>query len=190
MKAVFLYEGKSIDYVPVADVAAGDVVVIGDMIGIAQFNIPAGALGTVALTGVWNVEKDAAAITAGAKVYWNATDKVATATVGANVLLGHAVAAAADDADTVQVRINDVVSTVTVNASAATEAEIKTGTDAVKFVTPKALADGANEDDGYVKVNQAATIANLTDAATGAQIATAVNAVIAVLKTHGLIAAE
>ena len=42
MKAIFVYEGKSIDYVPAADVAAGDVVVIGDIVGVAQFDIPEG----------------------------------------------------------------------------------------------------------------------------------------------------
>lgn len=50
MKAIFIYEGKSIDYVPAADVAAGDVVVIGDIVGVAQFDIPKGTLGAVALT--------------------------------------------------------------------------------------------------------------------------------------------
>jgi len=105
MKAVFLYEGRSIDYVPDAAVAAGDVVQIGNLIGIAQFNIAAGATGAVAVTGVWGVEKDSAAITAGAAVYWNAADKVATATEGSNKLLGYAVAAAAAADATVQVRI-------------------------------------------------------------------------------------
>lgn len=105
MKAKFLYDGNSIDYIPAADVAAGDVVVIGDIVGVAPFDIPAGALGAVALTGVWETVKDAAAITMGAKVYWNATDGKATATAGSNKLLGYAVAAAAADGETVQVRI-------------------------------------------------------------------------------------
>lgn len=105
MKAIFVYEGKSIDYVPAADVAAGDVVVIGDIVGVAQFDIPKGTLGAVALTGVWQVEKDAAAVTAGAKVYWNATDGKATATAGSNKLLGLAVAAAAAADGTALVRI-------------------------------------------------------------------------------------
>lgn len=105
MKAIFVYEGKSIDYVPAADVAAGDVVVIGEIVGVAQFDIPKGTQGAVALTGVWNVGKDTAAVTAGAKVYWNATDGKATATAGSNKLFGYAVAAAAADAATVLVRI-------------------------------------------------------------------------------------
>lgn len=77
--AQFIQDGKSIDYTPQADVAAGDVVVVGDLVAIAKLDIVAGKLGALAIEGVFEVPKEAAAadkaIAFGTKVYWNATDK-------------------------------------------------------------------------------------------------------------------
>ena len=74
--AQFIHDGDSIDYTPTsADVAAGDVIVQGDLVGIAKRDIPAGALGALAVTGVFDMPKLANAgvtIAAGAKVYWDA----------------------------------------------------------------------------------------------------------------------
>ena len=193
MNARFVQTGNSIDYTPVSDVAAGDVVFVGDICGVPHADIVAGEPGVLGVEGVFDfAKKTDDAIAAGAAVYWNDTTFASDADSGSDKVIGVAVKAAAAEDATVRVRINDGLSVAVteVTAEAATEAEIKTGTEDGAFITPKALADGSNEDDGYVKINQAAVIADLTDAATGAQIATAVNAVIAVLKTHGLIAAE
>jgi len=77
--ARFIQEGKSIDYTPQADVTAGDVVVIGDLVAVAKIDIAAGQLGALAIEGVFEVPKEAAAadkaIAFGTKVYWNETDK-------------------------------------------------------------------------------------------------------------------
>ncbi|MDR1591110.1 MAG: DUF2190 family protein [Puniceicoccales bacterium] len=35
-----MQKGESIDHTPVADVAAGDVVVIGNIVGVAKLDIP------------------------------------------------------------------------------------------------------------------------------------------------------
>ena len=73
--ATFVHDGKSIDYTPGADVSAGDVVVQNDLVGIAKLDIASGALGALAVTGVFDVPKTAGvgeAIAAGAKVTLNA----------------------------------------------------------------------------------------------------------------------
>jgi predicted RecA/RadA family phage recombinase len=108
--ARFIQDGKSIDYTPGADVSAGDVVVQGDLVGIAQLDIASGALGALAVTGVFDLPKTAGVdegIAAGAKVYWDVADAVAKtdAEAGANKYLGKTVAAAGDDDTTVRVRL-------------------------------------------------------------------------------------
>jgi predicted RecA/RadA family phage recombinase len=104
----FIHDGNSIDYTPGADVAAGDVVVQNDLVGIAKLDIAANALGALAVTGVFDVPKATGAgtaIGAGAKVYWNATTKQATTTATGNKYLGKTVRASADADATVRVRL-------------------------------------------------------------------------------------
>lgn len=108
--ARFIHDGNAIDYTPGAAVAAGDVVVQGDLIGIAKLDIAAGQLGALAVTGVFDVPKATGTgtdITAGAKVWWNATDGQIEKVVGdpARPYLGKAVRAAATTDTTVRVRL-------------------------------------------------------------------------------------
>ena len=106
--AKFIHDGNSIDYTPGSNVAAGDVVPQGDLVGIAKRDIVANALGALAVTGVFDVPKATgagSAIAAGAKVYWNATAKQATTTATGNKYLGKTVGAAADGDATVRVRL-------------------------------------------------------------------------------------
>ena len=107
--AVFIQDGHTIDYTPSADCAAGDVVVQGDLVGIARTPIPAGTPGSLAVAGVFDLSKASATeFTAGAKVYWDATNKLAVTTDGggANKLVGKAVRAAGAGATTVRVRLS------------------------------------------------------------------------------------
>jgi predicted RecA/RadA family phage recombinase len=108
MSAVFVQDDEMIDYTPTADVAAGAVVVQNDLVGVALRPIPANTLGSLAVEGVFDVPKATGAgsgITAGTKVYWDATNKVATATAGALKLLGKTTRDAADADSTVRVRL-------------------------------------------------------------------------------------
>ena len=50
--ARFIQTGDAVDYTPGADVSAGDVVVQGDLVGVAKLDIAAGKAGSLALTGV------------------------------------------------------------------------------------------------------------------------------------------
>jgi len=110
MTARFIHDGNTIDYTPVADVNAGDVIVQGDLVGITKLDIAAGALGALAVTGVFDVPKATgvgSAIGAGLKVYWDEAESVAKtdAEAGANKYLGKTVLAAGDDDATARVRL-------------------------------------------------------------------------------------
>jgi len=107
----FIHDGNSIDYTPSADVSAGDVVVQGDLIGIAKLDIAAYTLGALAVMGVFDLPKATGVgegIAVGATVYWDVADSVAKTDdeSGANKLLGKTVAAAGDDDATVRVRLS------------------------------------------------------------------------------------
>jgi predicted RecA/RadA family phage recombinase len=106
----FIHDGNKIDHTPLADVAAGDVVVQGDLVGIAKLDIPAGSLGALAVTGVFDFPKatiSGSAIPTGSKVYWDAADKLATtdSDSGANKYIGKAIRAATDADPTVRIRL-------------------------------------------------------------------------------------
>ncbi len=77
--AQFIHDGDAIDHVPASDVAAGDVVVRGDLVAIAKLDIPAGTLGALAVTGVFDVAKASGdgGIATGQEVRFNTDDAVA-----------------------------------------------------------------------------------------------------------------
>ena len=107
----FVQEGASVDYTPEAAVAAGAVVVQNDLAGASKLPIAAGALGALAVSGVFDFPKatgEATAIEAGKKVYWDEADQQAKedSEEGANVYLGKTVKAAGDDHETVRVRLS------------------------------------------------------------------------------------
>ena len=111
MSVIFVQDGNSIDYTPAADVAAGDVVVQGDLVGVAKLDIAADVLGALAVTGVFDFPKATGAgtaIAAGATVYWDVADTEAKedSEAGANKLIGKTVKAATDDDATVRVRMS------------------------------------------------------------------------------------
>lgn len=55
MSATFIQDGNFLDYLAPVDVPQGTIVVQGALIGIAHRAIPAGALGSLALTGVFDL---------------------------------------------------------------------------------------------------------------------------------------
>ena len=107
MAAKFVQDGCTIDYTPDADVALGAVVVVNDLVGVAQRAIPANTMGTLALEGVFDVPKEAAtpAVEFGAMVYWDAPNNAATPSATGNVQLGPCVKAAGADDLTLRVRL-------------------------------------------------------------------------------------
>ena len=106
--ATFIHDGNSVDYTPGSAVTAGQVVVQGELVGVAKVDIPANALGALALGGVFDFPKATGvgtAISAGANCYWNAAAQQATTTATGNKLIGKCVRAAVDADTTVRIRM-------------------------------------------------------------------------------------
>lgn len=73
----FIQDGDTIEYVNAGSaISAGDVVVIGKLVGIAVTDIAATTgVGTVSLEGVFNVPKHVGtAFTQGAQLFWDGTE--------------------------------------------------------------------------------------------------------------------
>ena len=88
------------DYTPGSNVAAGDVVVVGSIVGVSTRAITANILGALSIYGIFNFAKSAGsgtAIAAGTKVYWDASNEVVTTTAGSNKCIGYTVEACTDD---------------------------------------------------------------------------------------------
>lgn len=108
--AEFIQDGRAIDYTPVADVAAGEVIVQGDLIGVTKVPIPAEHAGTLAVEGVFDFDKEVeggVTFAVGSIAYWDAVNNVAVTTdgSGANKPLGKVVREADDNDGTVRVRL-------------------------------------------------------------------------------------
>ena len=107
----YVQKGNTVDYTPGADVAAGDVIVQGDLIGVATSPIEANALGALTVDGVVAFPKATGggeAIVAGTPLYWDVAEQVAKADdeAGANKLLGKAIGSVGDTDATVNVRLS------------------------------------------------------------------------------------
>ena len=190
MSVKYIQTGDAVDYTPVADVGAGDVVVQGDLVGVAKLDILTGKLGALALTGLFDFPKatgESTAIAAGARCYWDAAEGVAKgdAETGANKLVGKAVKAAADADAVVRIALcsGDAVTVAADQAAAVADADAATATDAPAGGTGAAAGawDTAEHRDAAI-----ATI-NALVADTAALRAT-VNALLASLRAAGLLA--
>jgi len=109
--AQFIQDGRYIDYTPGSAVTAGDVIVQGDLIGIAKGDIAANKPGALAVEGVYDFPKATGVgtgIAVGATVYWDVADVEAKtdSETGANKLLGKTTKAAGDNDATVRVRLS------------------------------------------------------------------------------------
>jgi predicted RecA/RadA family phage recombinase len=102
----FVQEGKALNYTAGADINSGDFVLIGSIGGIAKTAIANGKVGAVHVTGIFNVAKATGAITQGAKLYWDNTNKVLTTTASGNTIVGVAAAAALSGDATVAILLN------------------------------------------------------------------------------------
>lgn len=89
---------QTIDYTPVADVSAGDVIIDGDLTLIAHNDIAAGELGALAIDGgVYEAVKDGTSgpvFALGDWLYWDDSNNEAVASATSNAILGPAVEAA------------------------------------------------------------------------------------------------
>jgi predicted RecA/RadA family phage recombinase len=97
------------NYTPVADVNAGDVVVIGDEVLIATQDIPANTLGGLNVSGGTYLVTGDAAIADGVILFWDNTAKkvTANAAAGVNKYFGHAIEACTGNNDTFEATHRD-----------------------------------------------------------------------------------
>ena len=94
----YIQKGDIVDYTNsgASTIAYGDIVVGKDRVFVAAEEIAVGATGGVHAEGVFEfTTSDATAIEYGQKLYFDAADKVATATSTSNVAIGYAVQAIA-----------------------------------------------------------------------------------------------
>lgn len=114
MQAVHVYDGLMIDYTPDSAVDAGDVVVIGNRVLIANLDIAASELGALAAAGVFEVVKVSGAISDGAELFWDADGDPYGGTAGSGALstdpsvgpfAGHAIGAAGSTDATVTLQL-------------------------------------------------------------------------------------
>jgi len=125
MATNFVQEGGTISWTNGTGdaVVSGQVVAIGNILGVAAVDIANGAVGTVYVEGVFTCPKASGATThdfaQGAAVYWDASagkfEKTGTGTLATGDLSGSAVAweAAASTATTAKIKINQNVGSVT-----------------------------------------------------------------------------
>lgn len=103
--ASYVADGDVLDYTPGSAVAAGDVVVIGSLVGVAPRPIAANALGSLAICGVFSMPCASGATGAqGSAINWYATSGVAHASTG--VAAGKLAKARGADDTTVHVILN------------------------------------------------------------------------------------
>jgi predicted RecA/RadA family phage recombinase len=112
----FIQDGNVLTLTAPYDRTAGQGALVGSLFGIAATDVLSGAVGEFAVVGVFSHAKTASqAWTAGAKIYWDNTNKVMTNVATSNTHVGHAVEAVAGGAsDTIgKVRLHGVSSGAT-----------------------------------------------------------------------------
>lgn len=171
MLARYVQKGDSIDYRPSSAVAAGDVIVIADLVGVSRLDIEANTLGSLAVVGVFDIVKAPGLIPSGSTVYWDAGAKQASLVSGSNQYLGKAVAPAAAGDETVRVLLNAPYSLAT------------------EFVAGDPISNLVDNSGG----TPSQTIAEITECECKDAVASLVkktNEILTALRTVGIIATE
>lgn len=107
MTTKFVQPGEVIDYTAGANIASGQVVLMGARIGVAIKAIANGETGPMQVTGVFNIAKlSTDNMAQGALLYWDNTNSRLTTTASGNTLAGFAAAAAAATTTSVNIKIN------------------------------------------------------------------------------------
>lgn len=102
----FIQPGEAIDLTVSADTLSGEVVIVGDLIGVASCTVKSGEVVAVNREGVYELpKKTGTAMAVGDKAYYNATDKEVTDD-NADTLIGVVTEVAAAGDDVVRVLIN------------------------------------------------------------------------------------
>jgi predicted RecA/RadA family phage recombinase len=99
--------GATLDITASEAITSGRGVLVGLRVGVALTDIANGAVGTVAMKGVFNMPKLTTDVVAqGVLLYWDNTNKRLTVTSAGNTLAGYATAAAGNGVTTVNIALN------------------------------------------------------------------------------------
>lgn len=114
----YVQPGNVMDAVVDSATDSGEVVVVGDVVGVAIADIAADTAGPVQVSGVFELPKASSeAISQGASVFW--TGSAITATAGSNTAAGICWKSAESADALVQVKLNERATvTITVEAPA------------------------------------------------------------------------
>jgi len=88
INVIHVGDNDIIDYTPSTDVAAGEVVVLNDLLGVALSPLQGGRPGALMVWGMVDAPKASGNINAGVVVYWDATNKVVTTSATGNKRAG------------------------------------------------------------------------------------------------------
>lgn len=105
MEARVLHDGRAIHFIPDTAITAGSVVVLGHLVGITKLDVAAGELGVLSLDGVYEMPKDATALSTDDFAYWDQTNRKVGANTTGTVVLGRVVSNATATDTMVQVRL-------------------------------------------------------------------------------------
>jgi predicted RecA/RadA family phage recombinase len=106
MPFAYISSGDRLDHIPATDLPLGSVVVQGELVAIADLAIPAGAFGSLALSGIFDLPRaTGVAVAVGTAHFWDATNQRVTtdADGGANARLGVNVLPAVAAASTIRI---------------------------------------------------------------------------------------
>lgn len=105
----YVQNGDYIEFTAGATITSGQLVQVGDLHGVSVTDVANGAKGTLAMEGVFTLPKLTAAAgdacTAGGPVYFSSSSVSGSSSSGTRKLVGYSLAAAAQAATTVQVRL-------------------------------------------------------------------------------------
>lgn len=106
----YIQPGENLTVIAPYDREAGEAMLVGALVGVAQEDVVAGDEVVMVRRGVFEHAKTSAqAWTAGARVYWDDTNKVFTTTASGNTLCGAAVEVAANPSTTGTVLLDGTV---------------------------------------------------------------------------------
>ncbi len=99
----YIQPGNTLSLAPGAAVSSGVGYLFGaTLFGVAAEDVASGSVGAFQMTGVVEIAKTSAlAITAGDRLFWDATNKVVNKTTTSQVCVGRAIADAANPSATV-----------------------------------------------------------------------------------------
>lgn len=103
--------GDYIEFTAAATITSGQLVQVGDLHGVSVTDVANGAKGSLAMEGIFTLPKLTAAAgdacTAGGLVYFSSGSVSGSSSSGTRKLVGYSLAAAAQAATTVQVRLSN-----------------------------------------------------------------------------------